>query len=312
MKQILILLIALFQCQFVFGQTDFCLPGATWVYYNPGNQAVNYEVEDVITYVGDTVISPYQNVKILKTDHRYQFAPGGTQIIPLTLGTWDTYIVQRSDSVLQLVDGNWEFLFDFNVETGNTRLVYIGGGECMARDTMQIESIDSVQLFGMNLRRTNYQILIEDQLSDLQVMPWGTVEAGFSERIGFSFDSPLGGQIYCSQATPEYLPRALVCYTDDEILSNGGQPCSLVLSISPELQKQIPEIHLINQEQLQVQNAPNSTFRVYDILGKELLQTPISSDNQTVGIEHLPNGILIVSVETEQGRISKKVVKTSN
>jgi hypothetical protein len=309
MKRLLLLLYLGTISQVSIAQTDFCLPGATWVYYDSGNSAVNYEIEDMVTYVGDTVIPPFQNVRILKTDHRYQFTPGGVQIVPLTYQIWNTYVAQRADSVFKFADDNWEFIFDFGLESGDTRLVYVEGEGCLDYDTMQVELIDTVQLFGMNLRRTQYEVLIEDQLNQMQYMPWGTVSGSYVERIGFTFDSPIGGAIHCSKAIPEYLPINLTCYADDELLNNGGEPCMTVLSIHSQAQQTKAEIIFSNQ-QLQTQNASKSTLHVYDMLGKELLHTSIRSDNESVDVNHLPNGILMVVVESEYGRSAKKISKT--
>ncbi len=293
-------------------QTDFCLPGATWVYYNPPS-GTSREMEDVVTYVGDTVIAPQQEVKILKTHRRIQFSPPGSQTIPIVHEVSNTYVAQSSDSIFELVDGNWEFLFDFDVEIGESNLVFISGDACMAHDTMRIESIDTIQLFGINLIRSSYEILIEDQIYQTPFSTWGTLEGNYLERIGFPYDSPTGGgKVYCSLAQAETFPVELTCYTDDELLGNGGQPCFTVLSTSSELNQRKTEIRLLNQEQLQIQNASNSTLRVYDILGKELFQTALRSDNETIEASHLPNGILIVSVETEARRVTQKVVKTSD
>ena len=311
MKRFLLLFCVSTIAQTSMAQTDFCMPGATWIYYDPGNHAVNYEVEDMVTYVGDTVIPPFQDVRILKTDHRYQFTPGGAQIVPLTHTTWKTYLAQRADSVFKFVDDNWEFIFDFAVENGDTRLVYIEGQGCLAYDTMRIGLTDTVQLFGMDLRRTHYEILIEDQLNQTQQMPWGTVAGSYLERIGFPFDSPIGGQIHCSEATPEYLPINLTCYTDNELLNNGGEPCMTVLSATSVQHESLAKISFANQY-LQVKNASKSTLRVYDILGKELLQTAVRLENETIDVNHLPNGILVVVLDNGEFRIAKKVVKTSN
>jgi hypothetical protein len=69
---------------------------------------------------------------------------------------------------------------------------------------------------------------------------------------------------------------------------------------------------LLNQEQLQIKNAPKSTLHIYEILGKELLQTAIRSVNETIDVSHLPNGILMVVLDDGEFRLAKKIVKTGN
>jgi hypothetical protein len=292
-----------------FGQTDFCLPGATWVYYQL-NVTQTHQSETKVTYVGDTIISPYQSVKILK-EHLWQNSP--QMSFPIYTSYSTSYFAQENDSVMELIEDVWELVFDYGAEAGDTRVVYIDGGECSSHDTMRIESIDTISFQGMELRRYNYQFLIDDQLLDLgpEAYPWNSTNGSYLEKVGFRQHSPLGEGVNCMVAPhTEYLPLWLTCYTDDEILENGGQPCSLELSVASALGVGEAKVFVQNNH-LQIKNAPNSTLRVYDILGKELLKAAVLSDNETFDIGPLPNGVLVAVVESQQGAAAKKLINIS-
>ena len=290
----------------ISAQTDFCVPGATWVYYTPGGAAWITE-ETFVTYAGDTTIAGFQNVKRLNTQSWSQIYQG----FPITYGSWNSFIRQTNDSVFHWVGGSWELIFDFSAEVGDTRVVYIEGGACTAHDTMLIESIDTVSFQGMDLRRTNYRILLEDQLDALQLQHWGTLQHRYLERVGIMFDSPIGSTIHCSGAVSEYMARNLTCYTDTEILNNGGEACHLVLSDQKTSESDNRRL-MYSLGTLTIQNAQNSKLYVYNTLGKELLLVTVNSDDQSIDLSHLPKGILLAVCESEKYRITKKVVKTSN
>ena len=318
MKRLFLLLTLTCLCQVSVAQTDFCVPGATWVYYSEGVQAVNYEVEDYVRYWGDTAIGTVDQVKILRTDRRYRFNNSQIPIVPLTHEVSYDYVVQNSDSVLKLVDGAWELMFDYDVLPGDTRIVYIGDwAQCSQNDTMIIDSVYLYNWQGILGLRYDYRVLIQDYWSE-----WGWSEdvpeayengvaGSYMERLGFLVESPLTQPSNCSVFGIEYMPVPLICYTDDEILDSGGSSCSLILS-SAEIEETVKWGIFFTNNRLHVQNAPNSTLRIFDILGKELFHASVNSDYQSFDINHLPNGILMVVLESEKFQFAEKVVKTSN
>lgn len=317
MNRLLLLYALTFIIQLSFAQTDFCLPGATWVYYQPGNQGINYEIENQVRYWGDTTIGTVDQVKILRTDIRYQFNPQ-IPIVPLTHEVSYDYVVQNSDSVLKWVDGAWELMFDYDVLPRDTRIVYIGDwAQCSQNDTMVIDSVYLYDWQGITGLRYDYRVLIQDYWSD-----WGWAEdlpeeyengvaGSYMERLGFLVGLPISQPSNCSVFGIEYMPVPLTCYTDYEILDSGGSPCSLILS-STEIEETVNWDILFTNNRLHIQSTPNSTLRIYEILGKELFRTTIDSDNENLDITHLPNGILMVVLESEKSRIAKKLVKTTN
>lgn len=205
-------------------QTIFCPEGARWVYYSPGG-GQSFENQSHFIYAGDTIIDG-ADAKILKQEIRvnYPWEQSG-------YSEFRSYFNQRNDSIFQYVDGNFEFMFDFDVQTGDTRVVYIGGDLCAAYDTMLIETTGLMTYQGQQLRTYDYKILIEDQISQIE----GPGNAGarqgqFIERLGFTVNHPVNNFFYCEgNLISEYAPINLVCYTDSELAVNYPDTCNLFL-----------------------------------------------------------------------------------
>ncbi|MCF8275307.1 MAG: T9SS type A sorting domain-containing protein [Flavobacteriales bacterium] len=313
MKRLLLLLTLTFTCYVSFAQTDFCVPGATWVYYSEGIQAVNPAIERLVTYVGDTVFSEAPEAKVLKIEEWSRISN-----LPISFNQKFDYINQRNDSLFRLVDGSWRLMFDFNALQGDTAIVFVDGwAGCNDLDTMVIDSVYLSMFLGMQVKRYDYRMLIQDHWNDfgwtseIPQQYTNGVSGTYYEKLGFPIGLPAHQPANCEVFVLEYLPIPLVCYTDDELISNGVQPCSLVLSAPSEMKQSNVEMSFVSSLLL-LQNARDNTFHVYDILGKELLKGRITLDNQTFDLNHLSNGILMIVLESDKSRITKKVIKTSN
>ena len=289
-------------------QTDFCMPGARWLYYTPGSASPPKQYHFV--YMGDTLINGFSDVKILKKETRIAWSPTQTEYHESS-----SFFRQSNDSILQFVDGEFKLMFDFNVQVGDTRLVNLDWGCSEAQDTMLIDSMGTMNYQGEELTSYYFSLLLDDQLDSLDgVMEAYAIGGGngmYVERIGLMADHPTDLFVGCidGNTIAEYVPASFVCYSDNELAIHYPDTCNLFLE-APHLEQTKIEL-MVNGNRLQVENAPNSTLRVYDILAKELLQEPITSSNETFNVSHLPNGILMVVVETKTGRLAKKVVKTS-
>ncbi|MBI1287035.1 MAG: T9SS type A sorting domain-containing protein [Flavobacteriales bacterium] len=307
MKQLFAFLSIIVVNTHIFAQTDFCLPGARWVYYNPGS-ASPPELYHYL-YVGDTLINGFPDVKVLKKERRIAWSPTQTEYHES-----NSYFRQSNDSILQLVDGEFKFMFDFNVQAGDTRIVNLDFGCSETQDTMLIDSVGTLNYQGEELTSYYFSLLLDDQLDSMDgIMEAYYVGGGngmYVERIGLMADHPTDLFLSCVDGNTfvEYVPASFVCYTDDELAATYPDTCNLFLDAPVQ---EIARAEIISlQDRIQIQNAPNSTLHVYDILGKELFKERINSDNQTIDLNHLPNGILMVVVEIETGRLTKKVVKT--
>jgi hypothetical protein len=306
---LIILLLSVFT-QNSFSQTDFCLPGARWVYYTPGS-ATSVLMERVFTYQGDTTIFGYSGVKKVSMEQWWATGLQGIPIGPVSYGSGIKYYRTVNDSVMEFFDGDWEFRFDFNVDVGDSRTVFLESNDCMPHDTIFVESIDTISFQGLDLERVHYQLLVQDQYdtTDIGYMP--TFNGSYTDRIGVWTESPTGGYFSCvGLAIDENMPLNLTCYTDSEIITNGGEACDLILGVSV-LAEELPFKASFLHDYLQIQSASNSTLRVYDILGKQLFQERVISDNESFDISHVSAGILMVVIESETGRFIKKVIKTS-
>jgi hypothetical protein len=256
-------------------------------------------------YVGDTILNGYSDCRILKQEIRGYYSWGSTYYEE----SW-SYFRQSGDSVFQYADGNFELVFDFNVDVGDTRVVHFDADLCFHLDTMLIQNIDTIRYQGQQLKRFHYKLLLEDQLSEIEGSGWsGAIESQYVERLGFMVDHPTQNTYRCEGTLiSEYEPKNFLCYTDNELAVNFPDTCNLFLGVENDININFAEVIFSNQS-LQIKNAPNSTLRVYDILGKELLQIVIRSDNETIDANHLPNGILMVVIESKYGRSAKKIAK---
>ena len=305
MKRLLLLFALTPFWQMSFAQTDFCLPGAKWMYESVGT-GQNPPRQSTYVYVGDTVIDGFSDVRIVKEELRGFNLWGDTYYQE----DW-SYSRQSGDSVFQFVEGSFELAFDLNVGVGDTRVVYFSADQCYNLDTMLIENVDTINYQGELLRRYHYKLLVEDQLSQIQGPGFaGLSESIYVERIGFMIDHPVLNGFRCEgNLISEYDARNFLCYTDNELAATYPDTCNLFLD-AVERENQELEISVIHN-QLQIQNGQNSTLRIYDILGKELYRTTIHSDNESMDVNLLPNGILMVVVESQESRFTKKVVKLS-
>jgi len=309
MRRLFLLFALSLFCQMAFGQTDFCLPGARWMYYTPGSASPPEQYHFV--YMGDTLINGFSDVKILKKETRIAWSPTQAEYHES-----NSFFRQSNDSILQFVDGEFKLMFDYNVQAGDTRLVNLDWGCSEAQDTMLIDSIGTINHQGEELTSYYFSLLLQDQLDSLDgnmdAYYIGGANGMYVERIGLMADHPTDLFVSCVDGNTgaEYVPAAFVCYTDDELAATYPDTCNLFLDIPAKGLNQTKIISFRNQ--LFIQNANNSTLHIYDILGKQLFQERIASDNQVVELSYMPNGILMVVVETEDGRLTKKVAKATN
>jgi hypothetical protein len=306
MKHLILLLAALNVSAPSFSQTDFCLPGAKWMYYNPGSASPPEQYHYL--YVGDTLIDGFSDVKKLKKETRIGWSETWIQYYESI-----SFFRQSNDSILQYLNGEFKLMFDFGAQVGDKRVVTLDANwGCLDQDTMVIDSIGTMIYQGESLTTYHFSLLVEDQVVTTGGYTIGGGNGMYVERLGLMADHPTDLFLGCVQGNTiaEYVPGLFVCYTDNELAVNFPDTCDLFLNV-PSNEPSGAEIS-IHQNQLQVQNAPNSALRIYDILGKELFVSTLRSDNETIDLHHLPKGILMVVVESQESRFTKKVIKLSH
>ena len=281
-------------------QSTFAPEGAQWLYYLPANGGPFYpETEEITTFSGDTVIAGIDAKKLVTERRTIDHFNGGNQ----STTSSQKFIAVANDSILLLVNNQWELIFSFGASVGDSIAVFVGelvGSGCDGHGMMVIESISDSVFNGVSLQAFSYRMFAgADQEG---------VVGHYFGRIGFTSDGPVTHPLYCDYPGSYFQPK-FYCYSDNEILVSPSNGCGQILSIDFDL-PQRAEIQLQNQI-VKVNHTSNSILRVYDILGKELLQESITSDSQSFNLNHLPNGILMVVVESETGRFTKKLVKAS-
>lgn len=305
----LLLVVLVFLANSLLAQTVFCPEGARWIYYTPSSAAPPEEYHFV--YTGDTLIGGFADVKVLTKQTRRAWSETEIEYFESR-----SFFKQSNDSILQFVDGEFKLMFDFGVQAGDKRVVGLDWNwGCAEQDTMLIDSLGIMSYQGQNLTTYYFSLLVEDQLDSLDgEMEAYTIGGGngmYVERLGLMADHPTGLFLGCidGNTIAEYVPASFVCYTDNQLAINYPDTCNRFVD-TPEIHQQKAQVS-VYQNHLQIKNAPNSTLRIYDILGKELFQTEVSSDYQSISLEHLPNGILFAVCESEYFRLVKKVL-TSN
>jgi hypothetical protein len=113
----LITLILLFFSIHSFAQ-NWADSGATWHY---GYSVFSIEGFVELTYEGDTLMQGIEAKKIAK---RLNYINLSTGEVTLDLIEGYEYMYADSDRVYQLIDDQFEVLYDFSVQTGDTVLVY--------------------------------------------------------------------------------------------------------------------------------------------------------------------------------------------
>lgn len=308
MKRLIHLTILCFLSVSASGQVSFWTDGAHWSYHLEEIAPTNDEVQIRYWVDHDTLIQGVEAHVLQKEFRRINFE--GNLFGPYLS---EDYVGQAGDSILYFENGNWEVVMNFGVSQGDTVVLYFGeSGEfdCLATDTMLIDSVYTTSYGGLQLKTVDYRVQIQDQLGEWfnpEWIPTGT----YMERIGFLTDHPVVQPIGCQIGVLEHVAIPLECYTDTDIQNNGGEACDLVLS--NEFGFNLESVKMtFSQDHIQIKNTPNSTLRIYDILGKQLYQASVNSDNQSFDISHLPNGILLVVIANEEFRLTKKVFKSSN
>jgi hypothetical protein len=130
----------------------------------------------------------------------------------------------------------------------------------------------------------------------------------FVERIGFISNYPTVPH-WCQNQILHYTFATFYCYHDSETLNAGGSTCSLSVGVEENAMSGQVEVTMFNSG-IQVKHAKGSMVRVYDTLGKQLLEEHITGDNQFFDVGALSGGVLLVVVETGKQRVTKKVVST--
>ncbi len=218
--------------------------------------------------------------------------------------------------MLHLVNGEFKFMFDFDVQPGDTRLVHLDWG-CVEQDTMRIDSLGTMNYQGQQLTTYHFTLLIDDQLDSLdgefEAYYLGGGNGMYVERIGLMANHPSNLEVICVEGgvIAEYMPANFVCYTDNELAVNFPDTCNLFLEIEEERPELQPEIIHFGRS-FRILNASKSTIIICDILGKQLHHAKIQSIDHTFDINTLPNGILLVVIESENQRITKKLFKANN
>lgn len=280
-------------------QIEFCPTGATWVYYLGPNGGLFYpETEEVTTVVGDSLVSGLVSKHLVTTRTTTDHYNGGIQ----NQQTLHQFVVVQGDSILSFENEVWELIFRAG-PVGDTADIYVGTLNAQMCDThllAVVESVTDTIIYGTTLSRYNYRFVGETNV----ISNYGH----FVDRIGFTFDTPIEHPIYCPYPGSHWQPY-FCSYSDSSITVVPVSECDSVLSVLDPIESE-QAIRLLG-DFLQIQSAQISSLIVYNILGERLMSSPVSSNLENINITALPNGVLLVVLENEVQRFTKKIVKTT-
>ncbi|MDP6907875.1 MAG: T9SS type A sorting domain-containing protein [Flavobacteriales bacterium] len=306
MKRFYLLFLLIIYGHSGFSQTAFCTQGARWSYYLQGDGGPWFPaIQNLVNYTGDSIIDGMTGQK-LEIERRVISYPD----FQMSISNSSAFMSRSNDSVFVWENGEWELIFDMAVSGGDSRIVYMGDwqvADCLLTDTLVVDSVYQISYQGVQLEAYDFHVLIDDWLSHQHTTPVGT----FIERIGFMASYPYQQPVSCQTQMIDYVDAGFRCYTDNEMGINFPDTCNLFLGVENEINRNQPTMSY-SSGFVQVSNAINSTLHIYDILGKELFQAKIRSDNQSINLNGLPNGVLMIVCESSKYRITKKVIKTGS
>jgi hypothetical protein len=260
------------------------------------------ETEELTTISGDTVIEGLESKRLTTERRTIDHYNDGFQ----SSSSEERFVATQNDSILIYQNDQWNLVFDTGAEAGDSLIVYLDEYDdsgCVMNDTIVITDVGDTVIHGQQLLRFEFNLLVNDW--------FGEGAAGqFIERIGFIQLNPVENPFFCYSPIAGYWPPQFYCYSDNEMTISPSSGCGQILSIDD---KRLSNQNIVwSNNQLHIQNAPNSMLSIYDILGKKLLTSTVHSDNETIDLNQLPNGILMVVVESQESRFTKKVIKLSH
>jgi hypothetical protein len=293
----LILLPCLFFTLFSFGQT-WIEQGATW-HYDWWNLGAFGFVK--IEYTGDTTIAG-QSCEILDAT-RYSFTVNQQgQTMPIGSSNFGTeYTYASGDTVFWWIDNQFQVLYNFGAQVGETwQVSSTGGVNCTDPTMVQVDSTGTTDINGQTYRwmRMSNPLFSCNGLS-----------GRFIERFGASdsylFPVP---QQADSVFVIEYDLYAFRCFQDNSfsLYNVSNETCEFELELSTNESK-LPELTLYPNPTLDfvsLENLPEQgELRVIDMHGRLLLREE-SHEKMTLDLRHLPPGIYSIQIAQEQSVVA--------
>ena len=284
-------------------QSVWAPPGATW-HYNYVHFATSGYVE--IKYVGDSIISGITSKVLRKTMNYYDATTNtsGTYI----MGEEYTYL--SNDTVFRYLDGKYHMLYDFSAGEGDYWEITASPNNlpCDSLAVMNIDSVNTTTINSFTLKSITASDSIDPSIGGPSgYMGWSKV----IERIG-----PLGymfPELACVMDANE--GGGLICYYDSTfgLYETGlAQNCGVV-GIEEYNDKILGFSSFPNpfadQLTLEFNDHSNYEIKVFDLVGKELLVLNVLGSSHVLSTSHLPAGIYIIQVRSEDRTGIQKLIK---
>jgi hypothetical protein len=248
---------------------------------------------------GDTIISGNTYKKIFTSGYRYSQFPGNNCCFYYN----QSAAMIRQDTVQRKIytysSPNDTLLYDFNLNVGDTlpasNINYQGSGN-------YVSSIDSV-LIGTTYRK-QYHISTHEDPNGFG--SWDSNYVQLIDGIGSTFglfsllvppfEGGCGLNSYCENNIVLYGYPNSTC--DLEVGIAESQNPNEIISISPN-----PSTGIFT-----INSSKNFQFSVYDIFGREILQTTSQSQMTTLDLTSYPQGIYFVRGKSNGKIFARKII----
>ncbi len=297
-KQFLIVALLFFANGILFGQAEFAPVGAEWYYQMHESFGPRFGY-DHFTVIKDT--------QFLETDCRKV----NVERIDIDGDKYDEfsfYLYDENGKVYISYKGNFELLYNFNLNTGDT-LKSIVPFEYIFEDTsdivylnQEVDSVETIEISGFPVKRIYLNTIDNSYYFDY-----------ITEKIGgnayfFPYDFVMA----------DFLVPSFRCYNDSEIditLLKCDSTNNSWLSIE---NKRDPDIIIkqLSNTGIEIYSEYNEFWNsvkgiiVLDIQGIILNYIPIKNtqNKYLINMENLPTGIYIITIITENKIINKKIL----
>lgn len=286
MRNVTLILLLISVTIFVNAQT-WCSAGSTYNYdYFP---AFGQPYTKTLRYVGDTTINAQICKKVVYNNNSF-------------------FTFLHADTVFVYVNQTFEPIYFFNAQVGDSIKIY-SPNDCGLYVKQVVDSAGITVINGEALRwyvvrnideTLQGQFMIPYPLTMKVIERKGAIDNYFVPNFVCCIDCGL--ETLCSYNAynfTEYKPNySINCQNRTSLELNE---INVAININPNPVYEF--IHLQCPQKI-------DNFSIYDINGKQVLYNKdLDATNNTLNIEHLPNGIYIYVANTNKGRINGKFIK---
>lgn len=202
---------------------------------------------------------------------------------------------------------SFKLIYDFSALTGDTIEIYNRSWAIDSTTTVVVDSVSTININGtvLGVQYVSQPFMQEFYMSGTIIENIGWTE--FMFPLHSWADPPYGGELRCFQndSIGLYNPSGVVCdfiTTEIESINNTNN-----FSVYPNPTHGIITISIPNNVSL-----TNTTVSLSDVSGREVLNHFLNSRKTELNVNHMPNGIYFLKINTVKGNLVKKLILTNH